>query len=338
MRALSPLALFACALAACSFVRSFDGFTGGAPSDAGISADGGLGACALDTLWAGGNDNPAVGPYLQAMATTATDVFAVGGRYPGADLTDDNGFLLRIPKARPATGEKIATQLDQPVAVTIGADGSPVVAEEHGARLYEVSSTGAIDVLVSDAGPVKEVTADDAHALWIVSGSGPSTGFGPVGAAPTVDPYANRLVVHGSTVVVARVAGDGGVTVYDRGTPATPRCDVGAGSAVAVAGDGAHMAWSTDAVYVAPFGSCDKRTVLGSGHAQGVGLDGAHVVARFESEVDAWTLDGRLVCRRPLGGDEPIAKGRANQTVVVEGAVTYFVSPVAVYRLTLAAP
>lgn len=358
-RRLFVLSLVSCA-GACSLIRDLDGFAdtgersdaadGGAANDANNeSGESEGGACRLEQIWAGGNANPGVGPYLHAIGMSQDAIYLVGGRYPGGAMPDDTGFVRRIVKDKVAAGKNISSTLDQPVAIVVKPDGSGYLAEEHGARLWTItpSPSGPSLALVPSAPstPYKDLAFDPLGNLWTISGGAANTGFGPLGGIKTTHVGANRVIVNERFALLSRVGVDAGagLTVYalsDAGAPASPVCDREPTSVRVLDGDGTNMAWGGEfGAYVAPFGSCEQRTALTSERVFGIAVDARYVLLRLLSEVRLYTLAGALVCATPLDvPNEVPANGRVNTTALLAAQAAYFITPARAYRLWLPSP
>lgn len=366
-------AIAATLLAACSLVRSLDGFSDdwgktpdasdaardvalGDANDSGL-VDAGFTCDPPEVIWNGGTRD-LLGPYVHGMDQDKDNLYIVGGTYAPDASPNTLGFAVRIDKATHAA-TTMATGLNQPTAITATSDGVYLAAARE---ILRVSPDGGATALVKQmAGTVYDLTSDPA-GLFFVEQRGAAgilsgiyflsdAGFQETGRP---HPYATRIEVAKDAVFVSRLReSDAGGTLvrYDRSTAflydpdagdAAPGCELEDASAVLALDVGDDLvAWGANAQKfflgsAAPSG-CGTTRYDTPSRPLAIAVGARAVFVRYDTFVRVFTPTGGLACEMDLQSktNDNILGNRVTRGAVFDGDTIYFMTPERVYRMRL---
>jgi hypothetical protein len=359
--------------AACSLVRSLDGFSDDwgkhpdasdaaqdvAPADAGDSGlvDAGFTCDPPEVIWNGGTRD-LLGPYVHGMAQDKDNLYIVGGTYAPDASPNALGFAVRIDKAT-HTPTTIASGLNQPTAVTTTSDAVYVAAAREVLRV--ASDGGAPSLVKQMAGTVYDLTSDPA-GLFFVEQRGAAgilsgiyflsdAGFQETGRP---HPYATRIEVSKDAVFVSRLReSDAGGTLvrYDRASAflydpdagaAAPGCELEDASAVlALDVGGDVVAWGANApklfLGTAAASGCGATHYETLSRPLAVAVGPRALFVRYDAFVRVFTPTGGLACEMDLQSktNDNILGNRVTRGAVFDGDTIYFTTPERVYQMRL---
>lgn len=234
--------------AACSLIRSFDGFSDGVqldgstgpdeagePGDTGTDDGGGIDGGVLvgdivcsdfGAIWASGGNGSLTGvpgPYLHGMAQEGDHLYVVGGVFQSTDAAaaGDGGLIVKIDKAPPHTASVVLTEQNQPTAIVATPSGVYFAASKNVYRLDDASTP--VKTLTNG---ILDMAADTTGLYFVENWNQPSakldyvSDFDFSNFASRSIPYVARVVLGQDGVYLTRWRDDagGGLARYEENT------------------------------------------------------------------------------------------------------------------------